>query len=495
MTITLILAIILVIIWATTKKSDQSDYYRKKNQKSNDRVITDIISNAVEKTNLNKTYKNGAKDILYNIVKRIQKKIGEKMVMSPSKSAKILLTENRKIINKSRGKIKKIIVIGDKRYIIGSNNKIIDIVDVYIESYGYNTQTDSWNVSINVGDEVPAPDGNIACIGQEGQNPLCPKNLPLCCYGPTNPPQGVCKEECIDDFDTFYDDYLPSLLFIIGTSVLAAVAAGSLVGGGFIIIGIVCIVMSVIMLILQALESSDTTISDIWELIKAGLRGIFDNSEIDRPYEEDRLLSEKKPFIDSTSEAVLIGNNQNVDNIVADDMEGSTGTSGNDAYVSVKDLSSKGISKVLLELTLLPGNIDRNVNRSCERDIECGNVNRRQNESRQEHMHRLKCCLTPSDTYRPDVSINLPEPDFPRDLTPPLVDNSLNCTNKCFNGYPGIVCTDRETGEVVSETYQSSQDVSKCCRNECIDDTWHTVCPPHEGIDSGISCEDRPPKL
>ena len=485
-----VISVIIVILYVSSSK----DNYKT----NNDQTLTKIITNVVEDTNLNDDYKARAKATLYKIVKRIEKtasKTQKKKGMSPSKPATEILRQNRQIIDRSNGKIKKVVVIGDTRYTIGKNNKILDIRKIPLETFEYSGEYGGWDINISIGEEI-SPPTSVSCFGQEGPNPLCPQDLPNCCYGPTNPPTGYCKEECEKDFDTFYDEYLASLLSTLGIAIITAWAAGALIGGGFLIIGIALVVLSVVLLILQALKGDSFSLSDLWDLIKTGISSIFNSAKINRPYEEDNSLNEE-PVLDEISESLVIGQDDSVDNIVADDMPGSTGRKGSNAYMTVKDVASKGISKVILELTLLPGVFDRNIANPCDQRIDCSFLRRKQNETSQEHMKRLKCCLTPKTTL-PTVSIEFPDAESPSELPPPPGaerDDEIICETRCHNGYPGIICRDRDSGEVVSETWQSSQNIARCCRNQCINGTWHTVCTPHEGIDSGTSCDEREPKL
>lgn len=496
-----ILTTVILIVVMTTNNSKQDNFKMSIPEPSSDEItLRKIITSVVEDTNLNDEYKARAKATLYNIVKRVERVSSRTMKnkgkgMTPSKQAEIILQQNRDIIDKSNGKIKKVVVIGDKRYIIGAKNKLLDMRKIQVETYKYEGQEGNWDVSISVGEELPAPGEEYSCRGQEGPNFMCPSNKPNCCYGPTNPPIGICKEECEKDFDTFVTVYLPSLLSTLGVAIITAWATGVLVGGGFLLIGIALVVIAAVLLILQALEKTDTSFEDIWNIIKTAIASLFNSAKIVRPYDEDRLLSDRIPILDDASKAIVIGNDEDVDNIVADDMPGSTGIQGSDAYMSVKDVASRGISKVILELTLLPGVFDRNIAKPCDPRRDCNDLSRRQNESTQEHSRRLICCLSTSNRTIPSVVINLPEPEAPNQLPPPSTEDNLLCRQQCFNGYPGTVCVDRETGETVSESWSNSQNVAECCRNECIDDTWHTVCPPHPGIDSGTSCDQRPPKL
>ncbi len=97
------------------------------------------------------------------------------------------------------------------------------------------------------------------------------------------------------------------------------------------------------------------------------------------------------------------------------------------------------------------------------------------------------------DIINPDDLRNERRP--PSDIIPMLPEKDIRCSQACYNGYPGIRCINNQTGEVVSETWDQYQNREKCCRNECIDDTWHTVCPPASGIDTRISCDEKAPKL
>ena len=152
----------------------------------------------------------------------------------------------------------------------------------------------------------------------------------------------------------------------------------------------------------------------------------------------------------------------------------------------------------------------RRTGMGCPTRRDCGNccIERQGNETELQHKSRLLCCLrSPDETNYRDLKPNikpLPKPNLP--LAPPSTPDQLpppggqqtgniTCTPICYNGYPGIRCMDQTTGEIVSETYENSQNIDRCCRNECINDTWHTVCVPHSGINSGISCDQRPPKL
>lgn len=128
--------------------------------------------------------------------------------------------------------------------------------------------------------------------------------------------------------------------------------------------------------------------------------------------------------------------------------------------------------------------------------FDCTDLTRKSNETEQQYVAKLACCLKVPGPRR-DLSIDLPEPETPDQLPPPGGQQTENimCTPICYNGFPGIRCMDQTTGEIVSETYENSQNIDRCCRNECINDTWHTVCVPHSGINSGISCDERPPKL
>jgi hypothetical protein len=154
-----------------------------------------------------------------------------------------------------------------------------------------------------------------------------------------------------------------------------------------------------------------------------------------------------------------------------------------------------GIFKDLFDLTLLPGVFDRNIANPCDQRMDCSDLYRRQNETPQEHMKRVKCCLTPKTTL-PSVSIEFPDAESPSELPPPPSGgDNIRCEERCYNGYPGTVCLNQSTGEIISETWSSNQNLARCCRNECRNDTWHTVCPPHPGIDTETSCEQRPPKL
>jgi len=490
-----VIAIVLILLLCSNFIGD--NYTKKTNKKSSEDSLTKIISDVVDNTNLNNSYKGKAKATLYNIVKRIERNISasqRKKGMSPSSEASIILKQNRKLIDSSKGSIKKIIVIGDTRYIIGKNNKIREISKVQLESYTYEDEKSGWDINITIGEEIPTED--YSCFGQEGPNVLCPPDLPKCCYGPTNPPTGLCKEECSDDFDTFVNDYLPDLLTTLGVAVISAWASGILVGGGFLLIGIALVVSAVVLIILKIFEDTDPELGSIWEIIKDAVSSIFNAAKIDRPFEEDNLIDEL-PVLDEASEALVVGQNDGVDNIVADDMPGSTGTDGSDAYVNVRDFASRGISKTLLELTLLPGIFDRNISKKCDLDKDCGDISRRANETTQEHMRRIKCCLTTRRVI-PDISFEIPPADSTDDLLPPPGsgnDDNIACVTRCFNGYTGVVCTNRDTGQTVSETWSSDQNIARCCTTQCINDTWHTVCTPHSGVDSGISCDNRPPKL
>src|SRR5210317_1653074 len=116
-----VISVIIVILYVSSSK----DNYKT----NNDQTLTKIITNVVEDTNLNDDYKARAKATLYKIVKRIEKtasKTQKKKGMSPSKPATEILRQNRQIIDRSNGKIKKVVVIGDTRYTIGKNNKILD---------------------------------------------------------------------------------------------------------------------------------------------------------------------------------------------------------------------------------------------------------------------------------------------------------------------------------------------------------------------------------
>ena len=126
-------------------------------------------------------------------------------------------------------------------------------------------------------------------------------------------------------------------------------------------------------------------------------------------------------------------------------------------------------------------------------------------------MTRVKCCLRLGDSnskyarrrFKPNIErvpleVDLPDAESPSELPPPPGaerDDEIICETRCHNGYPGVICRDRDSGEIVSETWANSQDVARCCRNQCVNGTWHTICTPHEGIDSGTSCDQRPPKL
>jgi len=154
--------------------------------------------------------------------------------------------------------------------------------------------------------------------------------------------------------------------------------------------------------------------------------------------------------------------------------------------------------------------------------MDCYDLSQKPDESAFDRLRRIKCCLN-IPTYRSQVDFSIPPPQKPSvkfpnipeqvdlppyrqpesadstdDLPPPPGsgnDDNIACVTRCYNGYTGVVCTNRDTGQTVSETWSSDQNIARCCTTQCINDTWHTVCTPHPGVDSGISCDNRPPKL
>jgi hypothetical protein len=150
----------------------------------------------------------------------------------------------------------------------------------------------------------------------------------------------------------------------------------------------------------------------------------------------------------------------------------------------------------------------RRTGMGCPTRRDCDNccIERQGNETDLQHKSRLLCCLrSPDETdYRklrpiikPLPKPILPLPETPDQLPPPggQQTGNITCTPICYNGYPGIRCINQTTGEIVSETYGTYQSIKRCCRNECINNTWHTVCDPDPGINRGIPCDQRPPKL
>ena len=509
-----ILGLILIAIFTCKSKEN----FKKKNNDNVKTIIDSEFKKIMGKTKFDKKQEIILKKFIDNIVSRVLSPKTSKM--KPSNRAREILKENRKLLSKNKNI--KILVKGNDRYIFDKkSNKLLkrDIVENYnIFNWGSGAtefglwigkalidseEVGSQNVKLRKTKGIKEP--TIRCVG-EGPSVECPRadgpnrldyedehldkqyqkdlqawrdgpQTGYCCYSATNPKQGTCSKEPCKTGSEELVNFLPALLVGLG---VALISAGAFVTIGWLLIAIGVLVL-IYLVIMGALSASPEGINK--EAIKEGIAAGKDLVENGLPASE----IDETQYALETSRSFNSGKTDNlvIDVGIADVDEWSTGTSSNgDGYISVPGIFGSVIDVVGSSSKLdsyMSGFIDTFLSApSCE-EIDC-NRNYTGIEDWLSALKKIQCC-NPTRNFLPNLSPNLPD------------DDTNICRQQCYNGYPGIVCTDRETGEVVSETYQSSQDVSKCCRNECIDDTWHTVCPPHEGIDSGISCEDRPPKL